>query len=176
MSFSSGTGVRTWAFNPAHHPHCCDMSCLWRTGAAGDSPSWAWKPLSPTVSADAVKWLLARGLQAAGWRHGQSTHPAGSFWMVLRREVRELPPGSSRCGQANPNTTLLWFIWNLFSWCLKLYDIASWSQQWKMSPISCLTRICSCDLDKVNGFKYSEEKAVVIFYGTNIHLFWLWLG
>lgn len=95
------------------------LTCAASGGAASHgSPPWAGEPLSPSAQAVLMQlcvWLLAHGLQAAGWKQGQSTHPAGSIWMVLGREVAELPSGSSRCSQANPN---IWLCSDSYKTCL----------------------------------------------------------
>lgn len=178
MSLSSEADVRTWAFKPAHGPHGSDMSCLRRTGAAGDSPPWAWEPLSPagTASANAVTWLLAHGLQAAGWRHGQSKHPAGSIWMALRREAPELPSGSSRCGQANPN---IWLGSDSCETCLA----DAWNYMMLLPDLSNGRPHLSFVLQNLflwvshsQWIQIEWGEILGIFGSTNIHLFWLWLG
>lgn len=116
-----------------------DRSCWWQ-------PLLGWRASVPTDNG--VMWLLPAG---SCWKQGQSTQPAGSIWML--GEGRE-----QSCLLAPAGVAKLGFIWNWFSSCLKLYDIGSWSQQWKC------TYLCSCDLDKVSGFKYSEEKPFSVVF------------
>lgn len=168
MSLPRGTNIGTSTFKPTHPPRCSNMFFLWRTGAVGDCTALGLSPYLPCRHSQRWCSYAASGLQLArSWLEAWAKRTRGcirlcrfALWYWEGRHQNSLPAAGVA---KRPQTSDFALIH------MKLVELMIGITPYrflilKMEDVPYLLsyRICSYDLAKVDGCKYSEKKALVV--------------